>query len=141
MIPANTWIQRKIRLSHSLMVGSSIVCSAAALLATAIGGITVRANQQWYVIVLCRVVYFENDGYLREKGIDIKVRKIWVSFEHQPVGAGLQWFTNQEERLDATILVGPCVAQFIPALIGVLCGQTNGDATGGRTTSHVEYVR
>ena len=64
--------------------------------------------------MLRRIVYFEDDGYLREKSVDIKCRKIWVGIKDQPVRSGLQWFAHQKKRLDATVLVGPCVAQFIP---------------------------
>src|SRR6267142_6064069 len=134
MMPANTWIQRKMRLSHSLMVGSMIIVVTQAvslrkhrkltvcvqMLASAISRVAIRADQKWDMVVLGCVIDLEYDCHLREKAFDFYTGKIGLSIKHQAVGAAGNWFSYQKERLDASVIVSPGMTELGPAFVCVL---------------------
>lgn len=105
-----------------------------------IGRIPVRIDQKWYVVMLCIVINFEYDCYLRIERIDSERTKVSVNVEHETVGSGRQRFLDQEEGLDTPVVVGPCVAQLRPTLVGVLRLQTDCDAFRRRASRCVKNV-
>ena len=72
------------------------------------------------MVVLRVFINFENDCNFREKALDVESREVRLGIENQPVSACGQWFANQEERLNAAVIIGPGMTQFGPAFIGVL---------------------
>ena len=73
---------------------------------------------------------FEHDTNLRIKGLNIEPIEIGFSVEHQTVDSGSEGLIYQKEWLDATIFIGPCVAQFSPTLICVLSFKADRDSVG-----------
>ena len=110
-------------------------------LTTAIGGVAIRTDEQRHVVVLRRVVNFEDDRYLRIEIIDVETREIWLGIEDQPVNTAGKRLFHEKERFDPAIFVGPGVAQFGPAFVGVLQFQADGYTTSRRTPRDVENVR
>ena len=72
------------------------------------------------MVVLGIFVNFENDCNFREKALDVESGEVRLGIENQPVGACGKWFANEEERLNAAVVIGPGMTQFGPAFIGVL---------------------
>src|SRR4051812_1774280 len=103
----------------------------ASQLAPAIGGVAVGADQQRNVIVLGAVVDVEDDRHLRIETASTERRKIRFGIKNQPVSAIRHRAIDEKERLDASVSVGPRMAQLGPALIGVLHFERDSDATGG----------
>src|ERR1043166_9115141 len=83
MIPAKTCVQRTSRLSHSLSVGSRIIEG----LASAIGRIAVRTNQQRHVIMLRRIFNVEDYAHLRIEAATTERREIRFGIEAQAIGS------------------------------------------------------
>src|ERR1700730_18019148 len=114
MMPAKTCTQRKIRFSHSLMVGFSLTVKSA------IRRVAIGAQQERHVVMLRVVTNLKYDGHLREKAFDVECREIGFGIEHQPISARAQWLFNQEKWFYSAIFIGPRVRKLSPALIGIL---------------------
>src|SRR5436190_12489837 len=104
MMPANTWIQRAIRLSHSLMVGLIIIFGVrrlvaalesadesahSKLLTSAIRRISKRTQQKRHMIMLISVFDFKNDGDLWIEGWDVIAGEICTRIEDETIHASL----------------------------------------------------
>lgn len=92
------------------------------------------------MIVLRIFINLEYDCNFREKAFDVESREVGLGIENEPVSAGRKWFANQEERLDATIVVGPGMTQFGPAFVSILRFQEYRYASGRGAARYVEYV-
>jgi hypothetical protein len=93
------------------------------------------------MIVLRIFIDLEYDCNFREKAFYVESREVGLGIENEPVSACGEWFANQEERLDATIIVGPGVTQLGPALVSILRLQKYCYATSRSAARYVEYVR
>src|ERR1700752_30468 len=142
MMPAKTCIQRSSRFSHSLRVGSRVICAwcfvlsaqfkmcenenkqsskyESKVLTSTIGRITVRTDQKRNVIMLRTVVDVEDDRYLRVEAVDAERSKVWFSVKDQTVCTIRHCPIDEKERFHAPVSVGPCMAQLGPALVCVL---------------------
>ena len=73
--------------------------------------------------------------------IDLERREIGFCIENQPIDTARKRLFNQKEWFDATVFIGPGVAEFSPAFVCVLQVQADRYTAGGRASRDVEYVR
>ena len=86
------------------------------------------------------VINVEDDGNLWVKGFYSETVEVSINIEYESINTSGQGLMDQEERLHASILVGPCMAQLRPTLVGVLRLQTDRDAFCRTSSRGVEYV-
>ena len=93
------------------------------------------------MIVLRCVVNLEDNRNLWIEEFDLERREIGFCIEDQPVDTARERLFNQKEWFDATVFIGPGVAEFSPAFVCVLQVQADRYTAGGRASRDVEYVR
>ncbi len=87
------------------------------------------------------IVDLEYDRHLGEKRFNVQTGVIRFRIKDKSIGAHLQRLADKEEGLHPSIFIGPRVTKFIPTLVRILSGESNGHATGGRAAGYVKYVR
>ena len=90
--------------------------------------------------MLSSLLDFENYTHLWVKAVNIERRKIGFGIKDEPVGSCQQRLLEQEEWLNSTIFIGPCVAQLTPALISVLHFEGHGNSAGRCAARCIEDV-
>ena len=110
-------------------------------LTAAVSRVAIRADQKRHMIVLRRIIDLEHQSYLRIEILDAEFREIMFGIEHQAVSAARERFFNQKEGLHAAVFVGPGMTKLSPRFIRVLDVKMNSNATSGRATRDVEYMR
>ena len=83
------------------------------------------------MIVLRRVVDFEDHCNLRIKILDTEFREIVFDIEDQPVGAARKRLFNQKEGFHASVFISPGMTQLGPRFIRILDVQMDRDAARG----------
>lgn len=91
--------------------------------------------------MLGTLVDVEYDRYLRIEAGDTERCEIWFNIKNQPVSAVRHRSIDEKEGFHAPVRVGPCMAQFGPALVRVLYLETNRNATRRRSSGRIEYMR
>ena len=90
--------------------------------------------------MLSSLLDFENYAHLWVKAVNIERRKIGFGIKDEPVGSCQQRLLEQEEWLNSTIFIGPCMAQLTPALICVLHFEIDGNSAGRCAARRIEDV-
>ena len=90
--------------------------------------------------MLGSLLNLEDYTHLWIKAVNIQRRKIGFGIEDEPVGSSQQRLLEQEEWLNSSIFIGPCVAQFTPALICVLHFEIDGNSAGRCAARRIEDV-
>ena len=82
----------------------------------------------------------ENDSNLWIERFDSETIEVSIDIEYESINTSGQRLMDQEERLDASILIGPGVAQLRPTFVGILRLQTDRDAFCRSSSRGIEYV-
>src|SRR5258705_7667489 len=76
-------------------------------LTAAVSRVAIRADQERHMIVLRRVIDFEDHCNLRIKILDAEFREIVFGIEDQAVGAARKRLFNQKEGFHASVFISP----------------------------------
>ena len=109
-------------------------------LASPIGRITERTQQQGHVIMLCRITNRESYRDFAIKPFDSQGCKIGFGIKHQTVNAAMQRKTRWQQILCATIPVGRSSPDLLPTAVGSFEFQPDRNAAGRLATGGVENV-
>ena len=83
----------------------------------------------------------EDNADLRIERLDLEFGEVRFSVEDEPVSARLNGLLKQKERFDASVFIGPGVAELRPALIHILHFKRDGNRVRGPPARNINNVR
>src|SRR6266481_513578 len=107
--------------------------------APAIRGISVRTQEQRYVVMLVRAPHLENNAYLRIQRFDFTRNEIGARIKSQSICPFLQR-SRCEQRAEPPVAVGHAAAQFFPSAARFFHLKNHGHARSGPPDRDIQHM-